>query len=82
MAVTCRHCGQTWPRDPAMEVACPACFAGIGSPCRRPSGHGCATHAARDQLAMDRGFLVACTGIPAQPRLPAVDDDARQMGLL
>lgn len=72
MAV-CKLCGQTWPRDPALEVACPVCNAGVGSPCRRPSDHnvwGGQVHPARDQLAMDRGFLQPCPKGPsaAQPK--------------
>jgi hypothetical protein len=50
--VTCENCGQTWPRDPALEVRCPTCRAAIGQLCKRPSGHGCDVHASRDHLAM------------------------------
>lgn len=53
--VQCHNCGQTWPRDPALEVACPECLAPIGRKCKRPSGHGVwggQFHAARDELAM------------------------------
>jgi hypothetical protein len=60
--VTCARCGQTWPRDPALEVPCPHCRAPIGSPCRRPSGHGCELHASRDQAALDAGVLAPCPG--------------------
>jgi hypothetical protein len=31
-------CTRTWPRDPATEIACPDCGAGIGKKCKRPSG--------------------------------------------
>ena len=60
MTVTCRYCGQTWPRDPALEVECPVCQARVGVKCRRPSGHRCVLHAGRDQRAMDEGFLQRC----------------------
>jgi len=58
--VTCRACGQTWPRDPALEVPCPQCRAPVGVKCRRPSGHNCETHRERDQAAMDAGLLQLC----------------------
>jgi hypothetical protein len=61
MTARCNACGEEWPRDPALEVECPDCRASIGSPCRRPSGHGCAVHGARDRLAMDWGFLSPCS---------------------
>lgn len=51
----CTLCGQTWPRDPAVEVPCPTCHAPIGRNCRRPSGHpipGDKIHPGRDHLAM------------------------------
>lgn len=71
--VTCRHCGQEWPRDPALEVPCPQCQAPVGRPCKRPSEHnvwGNQPHASRDQLAMERGFLKPCPKGPSaqQPR--------------
>jgi len=31
--VACKHCGQEWPRDPALEVPCPKCEAPIGKKC-------------------------------------------------
>lgn len=57
-AVHCRRqgCGQTWPRDPALEVICPTCRAPIGRACARPSEHrtwGGEPHAERD-IAADR----------------------------
>jgi hypothetical protein len=74
--VACHRCGQTWPRDPRLEVACPACLAAVGRPCLRPSGHatwGGIPHVAREQLAVDRGILShrcpAITTPPLQPRL-------------
>jgi len=66
MTVTCKACGQTWSRDPALEVECPACSAKVGQKCRRPSGHGCDIHSARDQCAMDEGFLQRCPAAPKQ----------------
>jgi predicted amidophosphoribosyltransferase len=63
--VKCDNCGQEWPRDPALEVACPKCRAPVGRVCRRPSGHnlwGNQPHRERDQAAMDAGLLQVCTG--------------------
>lgn len=63
MSVSCSRCGQEWARDPALEVACPSCQAGVGSPCRRPSEHPCDFHAGRDRLALEtvEGYK-ACPG--------------------
>lgn len=55
----CSRCGQTWPRDPRLEVECPDCHAPVGSRCRRPSGHTAAIHLAREQRAVDLGYLDA-----------------------
>lgn len=55
MTVSCKRCGQTWERDPALDVVCPTCNAGIGQLCKRPSEHavfGAQPHASRDRLAM------------------------------
>jgi len=63
--ITCRRCGRTWPRDPALEVPCPQCQAPVGVACKRPSGHGgnfVDVHATRDQAAMDAGKLTKCEG--------------------
>jgi hypothetical protein len=65
MPVSCFNCGDTWPRDPALEVSCPTCHAPVGLKCRRPSGHGCELHASRDQAAMDAGFLRPCPKAPS-----------------
>lgn len=70
MTARCQACGQEWPRDPALEVACPACHAPEGAPCRRPSGHGCAVHEARDRLAMERGILAPCPASAPRGRAP------------
>lgn len=56
-------CGKTWPRDPALEVVCPVCNAGIGRHCYRPSGHrvfGSQPHGARDLLADREGKYGVC----------------------
>jgi hypothetical protein len=61
--VRCELCGETWPRDPALEVECPDCHKRVGAWCARPSGHRAMTlHAARERLAMERGFLHRCPG--------------------
>ncbi len=63
--VTCSRCGLTWPRDPALEVACPECYAKPGRICRRPSGHrlfGGGVHGKRDALAVALGVLGKCPG--------------------
>lgn len=55
MSVHCTACDQSWPRDPALEVPCPACRAKTGQNCRRPSGHnlfGNSFHSDRDKLAL------------------------------
>lgn len=62
---TCLRCGQTWPREPALEVPCPTCFVPVGQNCRRPSGHpipGDRIHHDRDRAAMDAGLLQRCPG--------------------
>ena len=72
MTVSCSACGPEWPRDPALEVDCPKCQAKVGRYCRvrRPSGHtanfGNKTliHPARDQLAINMGFLQRCPYAP------------------
>lgn len=59
--VTCTRCGQSWPRDPALEVACPDCGAAVGRRCKRPSGHvAMDVHAARDRAAMAAGHYAPC----------------------
>ena len=63
MSVTCKACGITWVRDPAIEVACPKCRANVGVHCKRPSGHECDVHAERDRLAMAEGFLRPCPAV-------------------
>ena len=68
MTARCQLCGQEWPRDPALEVPCPACHAPAGKPCKRPSGHACSLHAARDHVAMAAGKLNRHP--PADPHQP------------
>ncbi|KKN04261.1 hypothetical protein LCGC14_1099190 [marine sediment metagenome] len=62
MTANCSRCGQTWPRDPALEVPCPTCHTPVGRKCRRPSKHGCDIHASRDREAMKAGHLTKCPG--------------------
>lgn len=67
--VSCSACGQKWPRHPALEVKCPRCFEPIGSPCKRPSGHGAQEiHVEREQLAVDEGLLPLCPEGPTMRR--------------
>lgn len=70
--VRCHACGQTWPRDPALEVPCPTCRAGVGRKCRRPSGHEAwgGVHAERDLLAMEF--------VPGYGRCPAAEPKAAE----
>lgn len=53
MTASCNNCEQEWERDPALEVACPSCEAGVGESCWRPSGHRCRIHAERDRRAIE-----------------------------
>jgi hypothetical protein len=73
MTVRCGLCGQEWPRDPALEVPCPACHAATGQRCRRPSGHPCDIHAERDKAAMEAGKLERCPMAGPPPPAPAAD---------
>jgi hypothetical protein len=74
MTVSCSACGQQWPQDPALEVVCPICNAQAGYYCceKRPSGYrirfgSTLIHPARDQLAMDKGFLQKCPAATIAP---------------
>ena len=61
----CNACGQTWARDPALEVACPICRAGVGAWCKRPSGHrAMRLHPERDGLALREGKIPPCPKAP------------------
>lgn len=57
-------CDLAWPRDPVLEVACPACHVRPGAKCRRPSGHTAwgegNFHAARDIAADQAGSYGPC----------------------
>ena len=56
-------CARSWPRDPVLEVICPDCRAGVGTGCKRPSGHSgpfVEFHAARDILADRQGHYGSC----------------------
>ena len=75
MTISCSICGQTWARDPALEVPCPVCNADVGERCRRPSGHtvwGGQPHPERDRLAMQTlpgyGQCPARVKQPTQPK--------------
>ncbi len=62
----CNVCGETWPRDPALEVACPVCKVRVGAWCKNPSGHkAMRLHAERDGAALAAGKLRVCPGPPA-----------------
>jgi hypothetical protein len=68
--VHCRRCGTAWPRDPALEAACPTGGAAIGRSCRRPSGHAIpdgAIHAVRDLAADAAGCSGACPRGQCEP---------------
>ncbi len=65
MTVICmkENCGREWPRDPALEIPCPTCRAGVGKRCKRPSGHvvfNKGVHAARDLAADAAGHYGTC----------------------
>lgn len=81
MTVSCSACGTEWPRDPALEVKCPTCNASVAKYCAqpRPSGYRVKfrqplIHPARDQLALDMGFLQRC---PAATLSPTEDQQLR-----
>lgn len=57
----CRNCGETWPRDPRLEVPCPSCDAPVGSKCKRPSGHTVKTpHVPREEAALEADEIDKC----------------------
>jgi hypothetical protein len=65
VTVQCTGCGQIWPRDPILEVACPTCHARIGRRCKRPSGHQAGEyHTARDLLAISASLAMATVRRP------------------
>lgn len=61
--VKCLACGEEWPRDPALEVECPACKAKVGVWCKSPSGHkAMQLHAGRIERAFAEGHEHRCPG--------------------
>lgn len=59
--VRCDACGQTWPREPALEVPCPTCLKRAGVWCASPSGHKwMQLHAERIEAARAAGKLHVC----------------------
>lgn len=63
MSVFCNKdgCGVSWPRHPALEVACPDCKSKAGTKCRRPSGHSTSDfHRSRRVLAEEGGHFGCC----------------------
>lgn len=82
MTARCRECGLEWDRDPALEVECPTCGAGVGSPCRRPSGHRCSPHRPRDELAMkELCEYTVCRADDWSPTEPEAPDEVDQSSL-
>lgn len=87
----CLRCGHSWDRDPVLEVACPVCKQGAGSPCvsRAPSGHVKSRafgglkpwgHDERDLLAAEQGhYDHKC--ITSEGRETVVEKPARQQEL-
>ena len=66
MTVSCALCGETWPRHPVLEVSCPCCGAGVGTWCRRPSGHRAAElHVDRERKALQAGVIRMCPEGPS-----------------
>lgn len=79
--VTCGRCGTRWPYDLALDVPCPECHQPKGSPCKRPSGHGCECHHGRDAAAMAAGIYGPCPGhAPAAPAVGELDLFSNQGG--
>lgn len=69
--VTCQACGETWARDPILEVECPDCRVGPGVFCRRPSGHKASSyHASRDHAAIAAGAYGICPAGPSAAAAP------------
>lgn len=70
MTVHCRNCGQSWPRDPVLEVRCPVCAADVGTKCRRPSEHAGGfvhPHSERDRVAINElDDYGRCNSTPAE----------------
>jgi hypothetical protein len=81
--VQCACCGQQWPRDPSLEVPCPACHARVGAWCRRPSGHkAMALHVDRERQALAMGKVHRCpAGALSQAGAPRSLDEVRTRAL-
>lgn len=62
MTVVCHKegCNRTWPRHPALEVACSDCLAEVGKQCQRPSGHSAPFHKVRKIRAEAEGHFGVC----------------------
>jgi hypothetical protein len=58
--VACKACGEEWPSDPALQVACTACQARPGERCIWRGQHGYTHHLNRDRQAMRAGRLTGC----------------------
>jgi hypothetical protein len=58
--VACKACGEEWPSDPALQVACIECQARPGERCIWRGQHGYTHHLSRDRQAMRAGHLTAC----------------------
>lgn len=58
MSISCNNCGEEWPRDPRLEVACPTCQAPVGQKCRRPSEHEAPPTAYTQGRAGDSGGIL------------------------
>lgn len=83
--VSCANCGETWARDPRLEVECPDCWQKVGSWCQRPSGHKAAEfHIAREQAAVDAGLMSVCSAVETPIGLDEIREHEfeQQLGLL
>jgi hypothetical protein len=59
--VTCHACGETWPRDPVLEVECRVCHVRAGAFCNNPSGHKkMGFHPTRELAALAAGRMHLC----------------------
>ena len=78
--IVCEECGQGWEKHPATAVPCPQCRAGVGTPCKRPSGHdliGGIPHVARERKAVDEGLMELCPEGPTARSKRDVGDPAK-----
>ena len=81
MTVTCLNCRETYPYDPALGVPCRMCQAPAGMKCRRPSGHDCELHIARDALALKQGKVRPCPASKGNKGQRVPKSDQLTMGL-